>query len=441
MKEIKRETWASKIGFVIACAGAAIGLGNVWMFPWRLGSYGGAAFLIIYLFFIFIFATTGLVEEFALGRSTQRGAIGAFERVFSEKGAKRLGVVLGVLPVIACYAVLVFYLVVIGWVIKWFTLSVGGLFGALEMPKYFGTFVGSPASIPWHLIGVIITGVIVAFGIQKGIERANKIMLPILFILMILVMIRSVTLPGARKGFGFMLLPEWSKMLNPITWVMALGQAYFTVSLAGANMVVYGSYLSKDQDLPKSAFQTAGLNTIISLIAACIVIPAAFAFGIEPSAGPSLLFITLPEIFPQMPGGYIFGIIFFLGMIFVVISSSIALMEIPVEALMDRLKLSRKKAVIISAVVTWVLGLPLALSMKIFGLWADIASIYLVPLGAVLAAITFFWIYGIEKAREEIRTGQTSNIFRSRWFPYFGKYGFVGVSILVLVLGIIYKGI
>jgi neurotransmitter:Na+ symporter, NSS family len=436
-----RETWASKLGFVLACVGAAIGLGNVWMFPWRLGAYGGAAFLIAYLFFMFIIAATGLIEEFALGRSTQRGAIGAFEAVFAKRGMKKLGAFVGLLPVLATYGVLVFYLVVIGWVLRYFFLAVSGAFATLNAPEFFGGFVGTAATIPWHVVAAVLTGLIVFFGVQKGIEKANKLMLPILLVLMVILLIRSLTLPGAGEGIKFLLVPEWSKLAEADTWVFALGQALFSVSIGGANMVVYGSYLKKNEDLVKSAYQTAGFDTLAALLAAFIIIPAAFAFGVEPSAGPPLLFITLPSIFPMMPGGFFFGALFFLTIVFIVLSSSIALMEIPVEAVMDRFSLKRPVAVVAVTIITWLIGVPLAINMGLFGPWADTVSVYLVPLGAVLAGIAFFWVEKKEDAQNAIAEGLEGEFFKKPWFYQFGRYVFVGVVIIVLILGILKGGI
>ncbi|MEA3266186.1 MAG: sodium-dependent transporter [Candidatus Fermentibacteria bacterium] len=436
-----RETWASRMGFILACVGAAIGLGNVWMFPWRLGEYGGASFLIAYLVFVYIMAVTGLIEEFALGRSTRRGAIGAFETVFEKRGMKRLGAFVGSIPVLATYGVLVFYLVIIGWVLRYFVMSVFSGFASIDAGGFFDSFTGTAATIPWHMLAALFTGLIVLLGVRKGIEKANRIMLPVLFLLLLILLIRSLTLPGAEAGIRFMLIPDWSKLGEADTWVFALGQALFSVSIGGANMVVYGSYLKKDADLVRSAYQTAGFDTMAALIAAFIIIPSAFAFGVEPTAGPSLLFITLPSIFPLMPGGYVFGALFFLGMAFIVLSSSIALMEIPVEAVMDRFRLKRRSAVILVTTVTWLVGIPLAVDMGLFDPWADTVSVYLVPSGAVLAGIAFFWVNPREDSREAVRQGMRGDFFGKPWFFNFGRYIFVGVVILVLVLGIIKGGI
>lgn len=433
----KRETWTGKYGFVLACIGAAMGLGSIWMFPWRIGQYGGAAFLVPYFIFIFGLAIIGLMGEFAFGRSQQCGAMGAFEKVLKEKG-KNYGAKIGLIPVLGVSGVLVFYLIVVGWVLKYFVLAISNSFLKINIPEYFGGFAGQPESIAWHLIALLLTLFIVRMGIERGIEKANKYMMPALFIILVILMIRSLTLPGAGKGMKFLLVPDWSYLLQIETWVMALGTAFFTVCLGGAAMLVYGSYLSPQENIPSSAINTAVYTTIASLLSAFVTIPAAFAFDLNPGAGPTLLFITVPNIFTQMNGGYFFGILFFLSVIFAALSSAINLMEVPVEALMNRLGISRKKSVLLVASLAFLVGIPLDLNMNLFGIFADFVSIYIVPAGAVLAAIIFFWVYGVSRAREEINKG--SRISIGKWFEPFAKYVFTGVAWGVLVLGVLFGG-
>ena len=435
----ERETWSSRIGFVLACVGAAIGLGNIWLFPWRLGAYGGAAFLIPYLFFVITLGSTGLMEEFAFGRERKAGSIKAFKEVYAERGVS-WGDKLGTIPVLGVTGVFVFYSIVVGWILKYFVLALQGQFSVIsEFPAYFGSFAGSPKSIVWHLLAIGLTILILRLGVKDGIERVNKVMMPTLFIILFILLIRSLTLPGSLEGIKFLLVPEWSKLANPETWVMALGQAFFTVSLGGAAMLVYGSYLDEEADIPASALQTVVFNTTASFLAAFVIIPAVFAFGLDPKAGPPLLFITLPNIFQQMPGGYIFGVLFFLSIIFAAISSAMNLMEVPVEALMERFKISRKKSVLLVGGLTFAIGLPLDLSMNLFSQFADFVTIYLIPIGAVMAAVTFFWAYDISKAREAINQGSNNPL--GAWWEPFAKYVFTIVAVVVLVLGVIFGGI
>ncbi len=434
----ERETWTGKVGFVLASIGAAIGLGNVWMFPWRLGAYGGAAFLVPYFLFVFGLVSIGLMGEFAFGRSQQKGAIGSFENVFKDINPK-LGATLGIAPVLGVTGVFIFYSIVVGWILKYFFLALTGAFGNIEIASYFGQFAGQAESIWWHILSVLITLIIIRSGVQKGIEKSNKVMIPALFVLLIILLFRSLTLPGAMEGVRFMLVPDWSKLADPVTWIMALGQSFFTVSLGGAAMLVYGSYLKTNEDIRSSAMQTVTFNTLASLLSAFVIIPAVFAFGLDPQAGPPLLFITIPNIFKMMPGGYIFGVLFFLSIVFAGISSALNLMEVPVEALMERLDWSRKKSTYIVALGGIIFGLPLDINMGRFGTFADFVTIYLIPLGAVLAAFVFFWIYGASKAREEINKGAEKPL--GKWIEPYAKYVFVFVALIVLILGIAYGGI
>ena len=436
MKE--RETWTGKAGFILACIGSAIGLGNIWMFPWRLGQFGGAAFLIPYFIFVFALGTTGLMGEFGFGRAQQRGAMGAFEKAFAEKKLP-FGVAIGSIPVITQTGIFIFYSVVVGWILKYFVLAVSGSFYTMDITNAFGNLAGQVESIPWNLLAVLITLGIVIFGVKHGIEKINRIMMPTLFIIFIILVIRSLTLPGAIEGVKYLLVPDWSYLLKPITWIMALGQAFFTVSLGGAGMLVLGSYLKKDEDIPFSAISTALFDTTAAFLAAFIIIPAAFAFGLDINAGPPLLFITMPHIFKAMAGGYVFGIAFFLCILFAGISTEVVLMEVTVEAFMDRFGWSRKKSVILVAVIGFAFGVPLDMNMEWFGKFADVVSIYLLPLSALLAAITFFWIYGIDRARAEINRGAKRPL--GKWWEFFAKYVFVFVAGAVLILGIIYGGI
>lgn len=433
-----REIWATRTGFILASVGCAIGLGNIWMFPWRLGAYGGAAYLIVFLIFIFAIAAVGLMAEFALGRSHRKGALDAITDIFKEKGySPTAGTVLGLIPVLGVSGVFVFYIIVVGWVTRFFILSIQG-FAGVDAGAAFGGLAGQPSSIIWHVIAMVITLLIVQLGIQRGIEKANKIMLPILFILFVIVMIRSLTLPGSFEGVRFLLVPDWSLLGNSETWVMALGQAFFTVSLGGAGMVVYGSYLSKKEDIPSAAINVVIYDTLAGLLAAFMIFPAVFAFGMDPAAGPPLLFITLPSIIPLMPGGYFFGIVLFAGLMCAVYSSIVNLMEVPVEAIMSRFNMSRRNSVLLVAGLGFLIGLPLDLSMPRFGMFADIVSIYLIPFGAVIAAFVFFWIYGAAKAREEINLGASKPV--GPWLEPYTKYLYVGVTLIILILGIMIGG-
>jgi NSS family neurotransmitter:Na+ symporter len=404
------------------------------MGPWRLGEFGGAAFLIPYLFFVYVLGTTGLMGEFGFGRWAQRGAVGAYDRVLREKGL-RFGRLLGAYPVLVLLGVFIFYLIVTGWVIRYLTSSVGGtLLQAPDIDAFFGQVSGQPVSVFWLALAAVATGGILVFGIAKGIERANKFLMPVLIGLLVVLLVRAVTLPGSLAGIRYILVPDWSYLLRPITWGMALGQAFFSVSLTGAGMLVYGSYLKRDGDIPRSALSTVTLDTCMALMAALIVMPATFAFGIDPAAGPPLLFITLVRVFTHMPGGEFVAILFFLGVFFAALSSLMAMAEAVVEAAIDQFSWTRRTSVVVTAGLAFLCGVPLAINQGAFDQFVNLVTIYFVPVGAAIAAVLFFWVFGVRRAREEINVGSKSPV--GPWWEPVAKYLFVGVAILIIGLQI-----
>jgi len=436
-KTTQRDTFTTRWGFILAAVGSAVGLGNLWMFPWRLGEYGGAAFLIPYLIFIYVLGTTGLMGEFAFGRWAQRGAMGAYDKALREKGLG-FGRFLGAFPILTLLGVLIFYLIVTGWVLRYLVSSVSGAFlhvGSVE--EYFNQLSGHPASIAWQLLAVVITAGILVLGIARGVERAAKVLIPLLLVLLAILLVRAVTLPGSMEGVRYILVPDWSYLLRPITWGMALGQAFFSVSLTGAGMVVYGSYLTRDFDIPDAAINTVTGDTIMALMAAFIMMPAAFAYGIDPTAGPPLLFITLVTVFTDMPGGQIIAVLFFLGVLFAAITSLLAIKEAVVEANMDQFGWSRRTSVLLIGVVAFLCGLPLALDGEAFGTFVNLVTVYLVPVGAAVCAFLFFWVVGVRRAREEINLGAQRPV--GAWWEPVAKYLFVGVAILVIGLSIAFR--
>ncbi|WP_330655508.1 sodium-dependent transporter [Alkaliphilus sp. B6464] len=434
----ERESFSSKFSFILSCIGSAVGLGNIWMFSWRLGKYGGAAFLIPYFLFVFVLGTTGLMGEFALGRSKGKGSMGGIKEILDDKKIAGSSII-SVIPTLGVCGIFLFYNVVVGWVLKYFSMSVVSNFRNIDVETYLDSFLGSSQTIIWLAIAVTITTVILTFGVSKGIEKANNIMMPTLFIVFIILLVRSVTLPGASEGIKYLLIPKWSYLLNPTTWVIALGQAFFTVSLNGAGMVVYGSYIDRNLDIPSSAINTAFYDSLSAILAAFIIIPAAFAFGLDPASGPTLLFITVPTIFKSMVGGHLFGAIFFVSIIFAAISSTINMMEATTEAFMYKTNFNRRKSVIFIGIVSFIIAIPLALNMDLFGKFSDLVTIYIAPFGTVIAAIVFFWIYGIENARKEINIGAKKPL--GKWFEPLAKYVFVLVSAAVIILGAVYGGI
>lgn len=437
LKKEEREMFTSKFGFIISCVGAALGLGNIWMFSYRLGTYGGAAFLIPYFIFIFLLGTTGLITEFSFGRMFKAGSLTGLGQLFKERKIKG-GRILAVIPVLGVTGILMFYSIVVGWVLKYFVLSINGQLLTMEPSSYFENFAGTASSIPWFLLATLLTMIIVRLGVIKGIEKLNKVAMPLLLLLFVILMIRSVTLPGAEAGIQYLLKPRWEYLLKVDTWVMALGQAFFSVSLTGCTMVTYGSYTDEKYDIITASVATAVFDTIAALLAAFMIMPAVFAFGFDPQAGPALLFITIPSIFKLMPYGNLLSALFFLSIIFAAISSTIALLEGPVEALMSKTKLTRRQASNLISVIAFVLALPLAVNLEWFNSFSDFITIILSPIGAMITAVSIFYLYKGD-ILSEINKGAKRPL--GELFIKFAKYVFVPVTIIIILLGITYGGI
>ena len=302
--------FTSSLGFVLAAVGSAVGMGNIWLFPYRMGQYGGGAFLIPYFIFVALFSYVGLSGEFALGRLTGTGAMGSLDYVMKSRG-KKGGKILGIIPLLGVLGIAIGYSVVVGWVLRYTAGSVTGSILAGDSQSFFDALAVNFGSVPWHLIAVVFTVVILIFGVASGIEKLSKFMMPAFFILFLIIAVRVAFLPGAAEGYLYLLRPDWSYLLKPETWVMAMGQAFFSLSINGAGMLIYGSYMKKDESILRHAGMTALLDTLAALLAGFAIIPAVFAFGIDPTSGPSLMFVTLPQVFGQMPGGQIFALLFF----------------------------------------------------------------------------------------------------------------------------------
>jgi len=434
----KRDVFGSRFGFIVACIGSAVGMGNIWMFPYRTGQYGGAAFLIPYFIFVAILGFSGVVGEMAFGRAMKTGPLGAFGKAMELRG-KKGGKLLGMIPVLGSFAIAVGYSVVVGWFLRFLWGAVtGGLMKTTDTAAYFGEIAGNFGSVGWHFLGLGITFLIMIFGISKGIEKMNKIMMPVFFVFFVILMIRVFTLGNVAEGYRYLFVPKWEYLANPKTWVFALGQAFFSLSLAGSGTIVYGSYLTKDTDVVYSARNVAFFDTCAALLAGLVVIPAVFAFGMDVSAGPPLMFITLPSVFQQMPFGQLFAIVFFVAVLFAAITSLMNLFETPIEALQNQFGISRAAAVGIVAAVACIIGIFIE-SGDMVSMWMDVVSIYIIPLGALLAAVMFFWVCPKGFAREQVQMGREKKL--GAWFEPATKYFFVGLTVLVYILGIFYGGI
>ena len=387
-----RATFGSKLGAILTLVGVAVGLGNVWRFPYLVGRYGGAAFVLFYVFVAIVIGVPALVAEFSLGRHTKRGTLGAFERG-GLPGGKFVGGALFCV-VIAATA---YYTNVVGWVL-WFALGeilsgVGvNLHAAAILPPETG-FDATSFALQLLCTGIVIVtcAVVLDRGLRTGIERASKLIMPALYVILIVLIVRSVTLPGAEAGLRWYIGKfEWSD-LTPTVMVAAMGQAIFSLSLGGTFMLTYGSYMADGESLPVSAAWTVFGDTAAGLMAGFVIFPAVFAFGLKPGSGPGLLFDTIPRVFAQMPGGAIFGALFFLGLFGAAYLSDIAAFEVLVAGLVDNMGMTRRKAIwLMSGAVAVVSVIPM-LNLKIFVIWDLTFGSGMQTLGALLTVITAGW--------------------------------------------------
>lgn len=405
-----RETWGSRVGFVAAAVGSAVGLGNIWMFPMRVGLYGGAAFLLPYLVLLFAIGVVALTVEWTLGRATRGGPIEAFSKTLP--GGKYLGILVNVTMLM----VFAFYSLVLGWILRYFIAALTGELTGVNPEAFFDSLAFSKEALLWQFTMIAITVIIVAMGVQKGIERANKVMMPALFVLLIVLAIKSVTLPNAYEGLRFYLLPDWSKVMSGKTWMIALSQMFFSLSVLGNTMVVYGSYLKDEDDIPLSAIATAFGDTAVAVTAGFLVFPAVFSFGLEPTAGPGLVFVTLPMVFQKMPGGMFFGALFFLLLIFAGLSSTVSMLEVYVDSAITKLNMSRRNASILLGLLTFLVGAPSAINPSYFDWLINISTVYIGPLGALIAALALIKL-GVDKAYEELKKGALIEVPKL-WKPW-----------------------
>ena len=429
--------FGTSIGFVLACVGSAVGMGNIWMFPYRLGQYGGAAFLIPYLLFIALFGLVGLSAEFAIGRRAKTGTLGSYEYCWASRGKGKLGYALGWIPLFGSLGIAIGYAVIVGWVLRSIFNSVSGAIVSVDSAELFGEMSASFGNVGWHTAVVVIAVAILMFGATKGIEKANKIMMPAFYILFLLLAVRSALLPGSIEGYKFLFVPKWEALLDPYTWVMAMGQAFFSLSITGSGMIVYGSYLSKKEDIPRASVNTAVFDTLAAMLAALVVMPAVFAFGIEPDRGPSLMFITLPKVFSQMPMSRLIAAFFFISVAFAGITSLINMFEAVAESLQSRFNLSRKIATLLCGILSLGVGLFIENGDSV-SWWMDFITIIVVPFGALLGAVSIYYVLGWREISGELRLGREKPL--GRWFAPLARYVYVPLAAIVFLLGLMIDG-
>lgn len=403
-----RENWGSKIGFIMAAAGSAVGLGNIWKFPYTAGASGGGAFVLVYIIFVALIGFSVMLTEFAIGRKQQLAAVGALKTV------DRRWTFAGALGVLSGFLIMGFYPVVGGWALAYVFKVFGGLLNDPgTIGDAFGAFITNP-SIPlmWMVLYLILNIVIVAKGVASGIEKAGKILMPILFGILIVIAIKGLTLPGAMAGLEFLFKPDFSK-LNGGVVLAALGQAFFSLSLGMGCMITYGSYLNKKENLVENAAIVTTLDTAVALLAGIAMFPAMFAFGMEPAAGPGLVFVVVPSIFAEMGGaGMLFAALFFVALTVAALTSSVSLLEVVVAYLIDEKKFDRKKAVYSSSTIMALLCVLASLSLggvgpTLFGTGAfDIFDLLtdkiFLAIGGMLLCIFAGWRLNKEELFNEI---------------------------------------
>ena len=405
-----RGEWSSKAGFILAAAGSAIGLGNIWRFPYVTGQNGGAAFLILYLVCVLLIGVPIMIAELTIGRYSRKNPVGAFNAIMPGSWWK----IVGYMGVLTGVCILSYYTVMAGYTLGYIVKTIIG------NETTFSSFTSnSRLAIPLFLLFSVLTVLVVQGGIRNGIERWAKILMPLLLCLLVLLIIRSVTLEGAGRGLSFYFKPDFGKVTGK-TVLAALGQAFFSLSLGMGAMITYGSYLSKKDNIVTSGCYVALFDTMIAVMAGLIIFPALFAMNMNPAEGPGLVFEVLPRIFPQLPAGNIIGAAFFLLLSIAALTSTISLLEVATAYLVDEKHWLRKKAVWIVAALSFCLGLPSALSQGIVPALAELplpgggsflgfmdwlfANVML-AVGAILISIFFGWVWKMKAAAEEIRTG------------------------------------
>lgn len=439
-KDTKKSSgFASQWGFILASVGSAVGMANVWGFPNKLGSNGGGAFLLIYLLFIFIFSYVGLPAEFAIGRRAKTGTLGSYENAWETRSEKagKIGKILGWLPLMGSMCIAIGYAVIVSYVLKALFNSLDGTLMSVDTNTWFESFsMTSYSVVPFHIIVVVITLFTLFFG-AKSIEKTNKIMMPVFFVIFLILMVRVAMLPDVMEGYLFMFIPRWEELLDPMVWIWAMGQAFFSLSITGSGMIVYGSYLNESEDVVSVARKTAIFDTIAALVAALVIIPACFSYQVDVSSGPGLLFVTLPTILQDIPFGQVFAIILYIAMIFAGISSLQNMFEAVAESLLHKFpKLSRKVVLVILCVICLGVGVNME-AITGWGPWMDYVSIYIIPIGATLGAVSWFWIMKKEDLFDEINKGAKKKQGNT-WY-YVGRYIYVPFAIILCCVALFMK--
>ena len=452
----KRETFASRLGFILISAGCAIGLGNVWRFPYITGKYGGAAFVLIYLCFLVILGIPIIVMEFSVGRASQKSAARSFH-VLEPKGTKWH--LTSYVAIAGNYLLMMFYTTVGGWMLAYIVKMASGTFTNLtpdEVGGVFNNMLANPGEMTfWMIVTVVVSFGVCSMGLRNGVERINKAMMSLLFVILIALCIRSVTLEGAGEGLKFYLVPDFGKMAeNGIGEAVyaAMGQSFFTLSLGIGAMAIFGSYISKERRLTGECINICVLDTTVALLSGLVIFPACFAFGVDPGEGPGLVFVTLPNVFNQMPGGRLWGSLFFVFMSFAALSTVIAVFENIISFAIDLWGWSRKKAILVNLVVILVLSMPCVLGFNVLSsiqplgagttiqdLEDFIISNNLLPIGSVLYLLfcTSRYGWGWKNFIAEADAGK--GIQFPKWARFYVTYILPIIVIAILIISYIQK--
>ena len=439
MEPKKEAKFSSRWGFILSAVGSAVGMANVWGFPAKMGANGGGAFLVAYLIFVALFSVVGLSAEYAIGRRAKTGTLGAYRLAWQTRSEKagKAGGMLGWLPLAGSMCIALGYAVIISYVLKALWNSLTGELMKVETTAWFESFSGADYSvIPFHVIVVVGTLLTLLLG-AKSIEKSNKLMMPIFFVIFVVLAVRVSMLPGAVEGYKFMFTPRWEELKDPMVWIWAMGQAFFSLSVTGSGMIVYGAYLDEKEDVVHIAARTAIFDTIAAVVAALVIIPACFAYSLDVGAGPSLLFVTLPRILQDIPSGQLFAIILYVAMVFAGVSSLQNMFEAVGESLQNRFpKLSRKVVLVILCVVCLGIGLHMEPIAK-WGPWMDIVSIYIIPIGATLGALTWFWIMKKNDILEEVNKSVVKP-HGNLWYNA-GRYLYVPCALILCAVALFMK--
>ena len=437
MNQSKHPGFASRWGFILASVGSAVGMANVWGFPNKMGANGGGAFLLIYLLFVALFGCVALPAEFAMGRHTGTGTLGTYEAAWARRGLGTAGKLLGWLPLIGSLCIAIGYAVIISYVLKALVDSLSGMLLHTDTAAWFADFSGRDFSVVfYHIIVVCGTLLTLLLG-AKSIEKTNKVMMPLFFGIFLILAVRVAMRPGSGAGYVFLLTPRWEYLSDPKVWIQAMGQAFFSLSITGSGMIAYGAYLPAQEDVVGVARHTALFDTIAAMVAALVILPACFSYGLDVGAGPGLLFVTLPEILQSIPLGRLFAVILYVAMIFAGVSSLQNMFEAVAESLLHRFPRLNRIAVL-GILAACCLGFGLFMEpISKWGPWMDLVSIYIIPIGATLGAVSWFFVMPKEELLAAINQG-AAKPHGSLWYD-FGRFLYVPLAVLLCVIALIFR--